>query len=63
MTTQLLDEEDKKNIEAALARLDALEPEIQRAETAGFDVKEQRERLSSQRLKLRGVKMAFFPDS
>lgn len=63
MTTQLLDDEDKANIEAALARLDALEPEIQRAETAGFDVSEQRERLLSQRQKLRGVKQAFFPNA
>lgn len=63
MTSQLLDEDDKANIETAIARLDAIAPELERARNAGFDIKETEERMQKERAKLRGIRQAFFPDS
>tara|TARA_Y100000310_G_scaffold342524_1_gene446136 strand:+ start:1385 stop:1576 length:192 start_codon:yes stop_codon:yes gene_type:complete len=63
VVSQILDDEDRQNIEAALARADALKTEIVRAKSAGIDVTQAERDLEEATTKMRAVKASYFPSS
>lgn len=61
MPQELLDEEDLQAIDNALEEVDELQEQLDRAEQAGLDVSQMRERATQARTRLRSIRQAFFP--
>lgn len=53
--------EDKKVIDANLARLKEAEEEVARAKLAGFDVTEEERQVQELKTQLQKIKQAYFP--
>ncbi len=62
MTSQVLGPEDLEAINKALAAIEMLRPDLERAKLAGIDIAEREAGINEQEVKLRKIKQAFFPN-
>lgn len=57
-----LNEENLREINLALSRLDELDVQLSMAESAGFSIADQREQSIAQRAQLMKIKQVYFPN-